>query len=99
MVESMLGQFNDLLGTFTANEEKQLDLIKKLNQMKIEAEAGIKDYSTQLEQLQQKKNYLMQFIALYSKDSTQRLLTINTLFDSTKSVYDKIVELTNGVKK
>ena len=99
MVESMLSQFNDLLGSFTTNEQKQLDLIKKLNQMKIEAQAWIKDYTTQLEQLQQKKNYLMQFIALYSKDSTQRQLTINTLFDSTKSVYDKIVELAKGVKK
>ncbi|MEI7563444.1 MAG: hypothetical protein WCJ39_07565 [bacterium] len=99
MVESLMSQFNDLLGSFTTNEQKQLDLIKKLNQMKIEAQAGIKDYTTQLEQLQQKKNYLMQFIALYSKDSSQRQLTINTLFDSTKSVYDKIVELAKGVKK
>ncbi|MCX6823224.1 MAG: hypothetical protein NTX91_04530 [candidate division SR1 bacterium] len=99
MVESMLVQFNDLLDNFTTNEQKQLDLIKKLNQMKIQAQADIKDYAVQLEQLQQKKNYLMQFIALYSKDSSQRQLTINTLFDSTKSVYDKIVELAKGVKK
>lgn len=99
MVESMLVQFNDLLTSFTTNEEKRLDLIKKLNQLKIKAKADIKDYAIQLEQLQQKKNYLMQFISLYSKDSTQRQLTINTLFDSTKSVYDKIVELAKGIKK
>jgi murein DD-endopeptidase MepM/ murein hydrolase activator NlpD len=99
MVESMLVQFNDLLTNFTDNEQKQLTLIKKLNQLKIQAQADIKDYTTQLEQLQQKKNYLMQFISLYGKDSTQRQLTISTLFDSTKSVYDKIVELAKGVKK
>lgn len=99
MVEAMLIQFNDLLTSFTNNEEKQLDLIKKLNQLKIKAQADIKDYAIQLEQLQQKKNYLLQFISLYSKDSSQRQLTINTLFDSTKSVYDKIVELAKGIKK
>lgn len=99
MVESMLVQFNDLLTNFTTNEEKQLDLIKKLNQLKIQAKADIKDYAIQLEQLQQKKNYLMQFISLYSKDSSQRQITINTLFDSTKSVYDKIVELAKGINK
>ena len=99
MVESMLIQFNDLLSSFTNNEEKQVALIKKLNQLKIKAQADIKDYAIQLEQLQQKKNYLMQFISLYSKDSSQRQLTINTLFDSTKSVYEKIVELAKWVKK
>lgn len=99
MVESMLIQFNDLLTSFTNNEEKQVALIKKLNQLKIKAQADIKDYAIQLEQLQQKKNYLMQFISLYSKDSSQRQLTINTLFDSTKSVYEKIVELAKWVKK
>jgi hypothetical protein len=99
MVEAMLVQFNDLLTSFTNNETKQLDLIKKLNQLKLKAQADIKDYAIQLEQLQQKKNYLMQFISLYSKDSSQRQLTISTLFDSTKSVYEKIVELAKGIKK
>lgn len=99
MVEAMLVQFNDLLTSFTDNETRQLELIKKLNQLKLKAQADIKDYAIQLEQLQQKKNYLMQFISLYSKDSSQRQLTISTLFDSTKSVYEKIVELAKGVKK
>lgn len=44
MVESLLIQFNDLLTNFTSNEEKQLALIKKLNQMKIQAKEDIKEY-------------------------------------------------------
>lgn len=99
MVESLLLQFNDLLDTFMANEQKQLELIKKLNQLKVQAKADIKDYILQLEQLQQKKSYLVQFMALYNKDANQRQLTINSLFDSTKSVYDKIVELSKAIKK
>lgn len=99
MLEWLLVQFNELLSGFVVHEEKQLSLIKKLNQLKINAKADIKDYAIQLEQLQQKKNYLLQFIGLYNKDTTQKQLSFATLFDSTKSVYDKIIELSKNIKK
>ncbi len=99
MVQSMLLQFNDLMTSFTDNEDRQLQLIKKLNQLKIRAKADIEDYSIELEKLQQKKNFLIQFISLYKDDKLQRQVTIDTLFDSTKSVYDKVVELAKDVKK
>jgi hypothetical protein len=99
LVESMLLQFNDLLNNFTNNEEQQLELIKKLNQLKISAKSEITDYQVELEKLQQKKNYLLQFISLYKDDKITQEMSINNLFDSTKSVYDKVIQLVGDVKK
>ncbi len=99
LVQSMILQLNDLMNNFQENEEKQLETIKKLNQLKSKAKASITQYQNEIEQLQQKKNYLLQFMKLYQNDSTQRQLTIDTLFESTKSVYEKMVELINDAKK
>lgn len=99
LVQSMILQLNDLMNNFQENEEKQLETIKKLNQLKSKAKASITEYQNEIEQLQQKKNYLLQFMKLYQNDSTQRQLTIDTLFESTKSVYEKMVELINDAKK
>ncbi len=99
MVQSMLLQFNDLMDNFTTNETKQLDLIKKLNQLKIQAEASIQNYQADLDKLQQKKNYLLQFISLYKDDKVTQEAGLNSLFDSTKSVYDKVTQLVSDAKK
>jgi len=80
----MILQLNDLMGDFTANEEKQIALIKKLSQLKSGAGSQIKDFQVELEKLQQKKNYLIQFLSLYKNDKTQRQIAITNLFESTK---------------
>jgi hypothetical protein len=36
---------------------------------------------------------------LYQNDATQRQLTINNFFESTKGVYEKTVELVKDIKK
>ena len=99
MVGGLLQQFTALMTNFTENETKQIELMKKLNQLKREAQADIDTYTTELEQLQQKKNYLIQFVSLYQQDKIQRQITINQLFDSNKSVYDKITELVKQIKR
>lgn len=99
MVESMAFQLNDLMWSFTDSQEKQLVLLKKLSQLKMQAGNQIKDYQVELEKMQQKKNYLIQFLALYQNDKTQRKVAIQQLFESTKWVYDKINELVKNTHK
>jgi len=99
MAHSIFLQFNDLLNSFNDNQDRQLKLIKKLNELKTQTQDGIKDYEIQLEKLQQKKNYLIQFMSLYNNDKIQRQLSISNLFQSTKWVYDKTIELVKDVKK
>jgi hypothetical protein len=93
MVQSMILQLNDLMGNFTASEEKQIELIKKLSKLKSEASSQIKDFEVEIEKLQQKKNYLIQFLSLYKNDKIQRQVAITNLFESTKGVYDKMMSL------
>lgn len=99
MVQSMLSQLDDLMQNFTESEEKQIALIKKLTQLKIQSNTQIKDFGVEIEKLQQKKNYLVQFLSLYKNDKSQRQVAIDQLFDSTKWVYDKISSLVNDIKK
>jgi len=99
MVESMLLQLNELMENFSASEEKQLDLIKKLSKLKMEAGIQIKGFEIELDKLQQKKNYLIQFLSLYKNDKTQRQIAITNLFESTKGVYDKMMSLVKDISK
>jgi len=99
MVQSMILQLNDLMGNFTANEEKQIEIIKKLSRLKAEAGTQIKDFEVELEKLQQKKNYLIQFLSLYKNDKIQRQIAITNLFESTKGVYDKMASLVKDISK
>jgi len=99
MVQSMILQLNDLMGNFTANEERQIEIIKKLSRLKAEAGTQIKDFEVELEKLQQKKNYLIQFLSLYKNDKIQRQIAITNLFESTKGVYDKMASLVKDISK
>lgn len=99
LIQSMLVQLNDLMTNFQENETQQLSTIKKLNDLKSKAKQSIEEYQIEIEKLQQKKNYLLQFMQLYQNDDTQRKLSINNFFESTKSVYEKTTELVKDIKK
>jgi len=99
VIQSMLVQLNDLMNNFQENEVNQLETIKKLNDLKSKTKETIEQYQNEIEKLQQKKNYLLQFMKLYQHDTTQKELSINTFFESTKSVYDKTVEFVKDIKK
>ncbi len=99
LVQSMILQLSDLMNNFQQNEEKQLETMKKLNELKTKAKESIEQYQIEIEKLQQKKNYLLQFMKLYDNDKTQRQLSIDNFFESTKWVYDKTEELVKDIKK
>ncbi len=84
MVQSMMSQLNNLMGDFQENEQSQLDTMKKLNDLKTKTKEAIAQYQIEIEKLQQKKNYLLQFMKLYQKDAAQRKLTLENFFESTK---------------
>ena len=84
LAESMLLQLSDMMENFDEKETKQIALIKKYHELKSQKEKETKDYEIEIEKLNQKKNYLLQFIALYKDDKIQRQTTIKQLFESTK---------------
>lgn len=99
LAESMLLQLSDMMENFDEKETKQIALIKKYHELKTQKEKETKDYEIEIEKLNQKKNYLLQFIALYKDDKLQRQTTIKQLFESTKWVYDKMTELVKSAQK
>ncbi|MBU0626899.1 hypothetical protein KKH82_05825 [Patescibacteria group bacterium] len=99
MVQSLAGQLNELMGSFSENTEKQTELIKTLSKLKMEALGQINNYQIEIEKMQQKKNYLVQFLALYRNDKVERQVAITQLFESTKGVYDKVMDLVRGLNK
>ncbi|AHB41340.1 lipoprotein [candidate division SR1 bacterium RAAC1_SR1_1] len=98
-VQSMIVQLNNLIGNFDEEEQYQVENIQKLNTLKKQAQTKLKEYSVDLEKLQQKKSYLLQFLGLYKSDKDQRKYTIAQLFESTKSVHEKIEEMLKDIRK
>lgn len=97
-VKSMVLQFNELWGQLENNEEKQEMLIKRLNAMKINTKNQVKKYGTELEELQQKKNYLLHFIDLYKNNRFKEKATFENIFNSVKDVHLAIISLVNDIE-
>ena len=93
MLQTTMKQFSNLRNNLNTDEAAQLENMKKFSKLKNDSEAELVQYGNQLEQLQQKKNYLLQFLGLYKKDKVERQQTISQLFESTKWVNDKIKSL------
>lgn len=84
LIQSMIIQLSNLMNDFQQNEKQQLETMKKLNELKARAKESIQQYQIEIEKLQQKKNYLLQFMKLYQNDKTQRQMSIDNFFESTK---------------
>lgn len=99
MVKSMLLQFNDLMGQLDKTEEKQIKLIRRLNHLKTKTNKKVENYEIELEKLQQKKNYLVQFMNLYKENDFNINTDIDHLFDSRKDVQKTIIALLDDIQK
>ena len=99
MLQTTMKQFTNLRESLNNDQTEELDNMKKFSKLKNDAEFQLVQYGNQLEQLQQKKNYLLQFLGLYKKDKIERQQTIAQLFESTKWVNDKIQELLKETSK
>lgn len=98
MIKSILTQFNELMENLDTDEDKQIKLIKTLNELKLNASKDVKDYQIILETLHQKKNYLMQFMKLY-KDDKLAEQNFNMIFNSRKDVHNAILSIIENITK
>lgn len=98
-IQSMILQLNNLIENFDEEEQYQVENMQKLNTLKKQSQTKLKEYQLDLEKLQQKKSYLLQFLWLYKSDKDQRKYTIAQLFESTKSVHEKIEEMLKDIRK
>ncbi|MEI8253872.1 MAG: hypothetical protein WCG25_09315 [bacterium] len=94
----MLLQFNDLMGTLDSNEKDKLVRIKELNILKIQTKNDIKDYNSQLDSLQQKKNYLLRFIDLY-KNKELKNTNFEKILTTRKDVDDMTMLFVDDISR
>jgi len=78
------------------DKDKQIKLIKTLNELKLKASKDVADYQVILETLHQKKNYLIQFMKLYRDDQLAEQ-NFNMIFDSRKDVHNAILSIVNSI--
>jgi len=99
LVKSILSQFNDMMVSLDIDETRQVQIIKTLNNLKLKASNNVKSYKAILSTLNQKKNYLMQFMELYKEDKLAEQ-KFSMIFDNIKDVYTVIQSIiANIVKK
>lgn len=98
MVKSILNQFNEMMNSLDLDEEKQVKLIKTLNKLKIKASENVEAYQSILSVLNQKKNYLIQFMQLY-KDDQLAEQKFSMIFDNIKDVYTAVQSLISNIVK
>ena len=98
LVKSMLTEFNDMMTALDVDEATQVQLIKTLNKLKLKASENVEAYKSILSMLNQKKNYLIQFMQLY-KNNQLGEQKFSMIFDNIKDVYTAIQWIISNVVK
>jgi hypothetical protein len=98
LVKSILTQFNDMMTSLDVDEARQVQLIKTLNKLKLQASENVKSYTAILSVLNQKKNYLIQFMELYKEDKLSEQ-KFSMIFDNIKDVYAAIQSIISNIVK
>ncbi len=96
IVKSILVQFNQLMENLDADEEKQIKLIRTLNELKLKASKDVAEYQVILDTLHQKKNYLIEFMKLYKNDKLAQQ-NFNMIFDSRKDVHNVMITMISNI--
>ncbi len=98
LVKSILTQFNDMMTSLDVDESRQVQLIKTLNKLKMKASENVESYTAILSVLNQKKNYLIQFMDLYKEDKLAEQ-KFSMIFDNIKDVYTAIQSIIGNIVK
>lgn len=90
IVSAMTLQLNSLIQQADQDEDRNIALLIKLGKLRQQAQDALNNYREEVEKLQQKKQYLMNFIALYKNEKVQNSHKFDKVFASKKEVYQAI---------
>jgi len=90
LVRSVILQFNNLMDKLTQEEQEKTNLIQRLNKLKIVGIEQVRNYNVELENLKQKKNYLIDFIELYKSNSFRAEWWLSQLYNSITDINNTI---------
>jgi hypothetical protein len=97
LIAQTLKKLDTLSIHMQAEEQKSIELIRKLTELRTEARNGIALYTEELEKLEQKRNYLAQFIDLYSNDRFREVAGTQAIYESRRSVQAAIDDMVQQI--
>ncbi len=98
MVESLVKKLWELMKKLDQQETKQIKRIKRSNKAKIKLKEAIALYKQQLDNLEQKRQYLSQFLKVYKQNKDKIEWTVADLFNTKKDTYQDIIDTIDQIK-
>lgn len=99
LIEAMIMKLEELMSALQEEEKKQIDNVRLSNQNKRKAKDTIDHYQKSVEDLNQKRLYLLDFLTLYKSNSEKIEGTIQTLFDTRMEAHTDIIENIQEIKE
>ncbi|MDR2540226.1 MAG: peptidoglycan DD-metalloendopeptidase family protein [Candidatus Peribacteria bacterium] len=96
---AMTAQLNELLQQADTAETNNVILLSKLGKLKQQAQTTLNSYREEIEKLQQKKQYLLNFIELYKNEQVASAQRFDKVFASKKEVYLSIQTFLDEIVK
>jgi len=99
LVETFVSKIDELVERLRNHEKQQIQRIKTSIIHKINARQEMDSYKNKIENLEQKRKYLVEYLELYKSNKSKIEWTIATLFDTRKDVHASIVESIQQIKE
>ncbi|MDR0859974.1 MAG: peptidoglycan DD-metalloendopeptidase family protein [Candidatus Peribacteria bacterium] len=99
ITSAMTAQLHTLLQQADTAETNNVILLSKLGKLKQEAQTTLNSYREEIEKLQQKKQYLLNFIELYKNEQVASAQRFDKVFASKKEVYLSIQTFLDEIVK
>lgn len=99
LIQSLIEKMNTLLVSLQEEEKEQIQRIKTYNNYKDDALSAIQTYREKVQNLNQKKNYLADFLKLYQNEQIAIETELKNLFETRKEVDSQIAALIAGVQE
>ncbi|MDR3169759.1 MAG: peptidoglycan DD-metalloendopeptidase family protein [Candidatus Peribacteria bacterium] len=96
---AMTAQLYALLQQADKAEINNIELLSKLGKLKQQAQTTLNSYREEIEKLQQKKQYLLNFIELYKNEQVASAQRFDKVFASKKEVYLSIQTFLDEIVK
>jgi murein DD-endopeptidase MepM/ murein hydrolase activator NlpD len=96
---AMTLQLNTLIQQAEQAADQDIDLLRKLGQLQQQTQATFLNYRNEIEKLQQKKQYLINFIALYKNKQVEASQRFDKVFASKQEVYFSIQSFLDDIIK
>lgn len=97
LVEEMIVKLEELMGVLKKEEKKQVMNVRRSNEFKRKAQDTIDHYQTRIDDLNQKRLYLLDFLALYAENSEKIEGSIKSLFDTRIEAHNLILDTINEI--